>query len=638
MYENMLCLEDFNSILAFNPDFTEQYVIDCSLLPQVAFSDTYYDFNIISMVDNADGTFTYKLEVYNKMWDGGITFKRIPDGSDEPLVNTILSKNYNNEYYMLNITTTYTDFDIVLSLNNLNDNARSIMYADFNLSVDGGNELFYPYYESRTLVFKAETVKGKALAGISINVIGDNVSLNGITGTDGSCNLKIPSLPPGVYNLKVTGTHTGLKTNIMYVKLNVLKETPSLTFTDITPAYKGGFNTANIIIGLKGKPANNINLRIKCEDNKNGSDYTTVINYSDNKLQTSYEMNFRKVRKDTETIICDVLETDYTEYKRFVIVEPLNTMVISDWSVLKTECENVKGVDYIEIPQVEVKAGEPIKVTRDIDIIGQVGNSWCKFINSTNNYLFKVFNDNMSFVTLYLEGLSFESNKNGVLYADNYSNLDLYYCRFVNNVKSDNIGVCIQNRVDSETGAGKITSTILTDTYFLNNKGSCVASCGSTSIKNSHFFINDWNYSQHPQPYAVEVFYEECSIQNSEFYLNMGLTESPLPNFKVSNFSWGKVPFYVQRNAVLNGKYGRDMLKDNSLNLRSNKSYIYARYNYNGVKVVASPRKNYERKACGHVISGRNWAWKDGVRVEKRNVYDNYINLPSLNVPSSNRR
>lgn len=637
MYESMLTLEDLNSILAFNPDFTEQYTIDTSLLPQNAFTDTYYDFNIISMTED-NGTYTYKLEVYNRMWDGGISFRNIPNGKDYPTVNTIPVKNDNNEYYMLNITTTYTNFEIILTLNNLNDNPREIIKTNFILKLSD-TELKYPYYERKTFKITSNDGKGNSLSGTNLDVIGDGINLFGQTGSDGTYTFTLPYLEPGTYNLKVTGSKTGYNQLTTYLKVIVTKEVPEIIYTP-NDAYKGGFSSTSLGLSLQGSTSNEFKIRVQCADNQYNTDITDTLLKKNSQLEYLYKENFRTIHKDTTVITVTIPETTYTEEVSEVFTKQLITKVISTWEDLKTECESDTGVDYIEIPQLSITAGTTINITRDIELYGQLGTGWPTFSNSTSNYLFKVYNDNLIYTNFNVQNIRFEANSNGVIYANNYSQLLISNCMFNHNKKQDNIGACIQNRIDSELGAGLLTQATITDCYFTNNKGSSIASSGKTSIDNCHFYLNDWDYAQHPQPYGLQVFYQDTTVSNSEFYLNMGTTESPLPLYQHSNFSWGKVPVYIQKNAILNGKKGSAMLKDNSSSLiaDSNKSYLYARYQYDGVSSVASPVKGHERDASGHIISGRNWAWKDNIKVEKRSVYDNYYNPPSITLPANNKK
>lgn len=46
MYENMLVIEDVNSVLAHHIHFNEIYTLNTGLLPQSAFKEKYYDFCI----------------------------------------------------------------------------------------------------------------------------------------------------------------------------------------------------------------------------------------------------------------------------------------------------------------------------------------------------------------------------------------------------------------------------------------------------------------------------------------------------------------------------------------------------------------------------------------------------------------
>ena len=128
LLDNLVTLEDLNSILLLKPDVCFDYEIDCSLLPSTNFNETYYDFNTISMSKETSGDFKdkyhYVLKVYNKLWTGGISFKDIPCEEEEPLWYTDISRNYNNELYIVHILTDYTDFKILLTLDNNNDEPR----------------------------------------------------------------------------------------------------------------------------------------------------------------------------------------------------------------------------------------------------------------------------------------------------------------------------------------------------------------------------------------------------------------------------------------------------------------------------------------------------------------------------------
>ena len=134
LLDNLVTLEDLNSILLLKPDVCFDYEIDCSLLPSTNFNETYYDFNTISMSKETSGDFKdkyhYVLKVYNKLWTGGISFKDIPSEEEEPLWYTDISRNYNNELYIVHILTDYTDFKILSVLHP----PRSIAYLSGTFS------------------------------------------------------------------------------------------------------------------------------------------------------------------------------------------------------------------------------------------------------------------------------------------------------------------------------------------------------------------------------------------------------------------------------------------------------------------------------------------------------------------------
>ena len=649
MWENMLTLEDCNSILAFNPDYSADYTIHVSNLPTSSFNKYYYDFNIISMQVTGNN-YIYTLEVYNRMWDGGLTFKNVPNGLNTPTAKTIKNTtNYNKEYYIVEITSQTTDFDIVLSLNNNYEGERKIIdtYNFLNLEIgeivngefESKNNLEYTYNQVKNITIRTTDTKGNLLSGVSITGVCSetNTNLFAKTTSTGMYTFTPPIFEPGVYNFKFDAEIQGYHQVTKYLQVVVSSNNVSLTITTVGDLYKGGYGNQTIQLNVEGNINITPQVRVECPVNK---EYTnTTLNFNKNisgKYETNYKLNLRGYHKPTITIVYTVLETPYTEEYTIVQEIPLQTRIIDNWTELKTEIENEKGVDYIEIPQnTPINPTNTIQVNRDITLYGQKGNTWTTIQNSTNGYLFQVLSNILQTVKLQIEGIHFTNNQKGIIKAENYSHINLYYCLFTQNTIDDKIGVCIKNPTEKQ-----ITKITLQNVWFLNNKGSCISSTGNTTIQNSHFYLNDWNYAQHPQPYAITILSNETNITNTEFYLDMGDTPSPLPIYQKSNFSWGKVPFYIQKDAILNGQYGKSLLKDNSLIFtdKNIQSYIYAKYNYDGVNSVASPIKGYERKATGHVISGRNWAWKDGIRVEKTTVYNNHNNPPQMLIPENNQR
>ena len=636
MYENMLVIEDVNSVLAHHIHFNEIYTLNTGLLPQSAFKEKYYDFCIIEMQE-VEGYYQYKLEVYNRMWDGGISFKRIPEGAEAPLVQTDTDTvNYNGEYYIVYITVPYTDFDILLTLNNDNDEPRKIFVSEFSYGESLADETYY-YYETKQKTIHLDGVNGDPVPNVDIAIrVNGESYVTGETDVNGDYTFNLPQFAPGDYIVEVSASRVGYDALKTYFTCHILKETPVLSYTPEV-AYKGGFSSDLVKVTLQGNADLKLYLRCKCQDNKYGSDTTLLLNLADGVYSVSYEENLRKFRGDYIVINWSVEETEYTEAVNYTYVKDVVPKVIDNWADLKSECENSKGVDYVEFPVgADIEAGSTIILDRDMELYGRLSDtSWSSLNSSNNPYLFKTSSTNLEF---FVRNVLFENNSNGVIYADKYSDVILENCYFKHNIKPDNLGTCVYNPVDSTYQNSLLCYLTVRDCIFENNRGSCIQTSGETSIDDSIFIVNDWDYAQHPQTYAVEVYAQATEVHGSTFIMDMGTVESPLPVYQHSNFSWGKIPFYIQREALFNGKRGSMMLKDNSLPYDDNTGYIYAKYLYDGVKTVASPVRGYEKVAFGHAISGKNWAWKDNIRTERESVYNNVREKPVYTPPAGSNR
>ena len=113
--ENIITLEDLNSMLYLNPNFTDEYKINVGKLPSVPFDDTYYDFNIIKMT-NEKGNINIKDSGYyllNNELNGVVNFKIM-----------LLSNLNSNKFYL----------DIVDSIGDTN--SQKDFVSDLGLEID----------------------------------------------------------------------------------------------------------------------------------------------------------------------------------------------------------------------------------------------------------------------------------------------------------------------------------------------------------------------------------------------------------------------------------------------------------------------------------------------------------------------
>ena len=655
LLDNLVTLEDLNSILLLKPDVCFDYEIDCSLLPSTNFNETYYDFNTISMSKETSGDFKdkyhYVLKVYNKLWTGGISFKDIPSEEEEPLWYTDISRNYNNELYIVHILTDYTDFKILLTLDNNNDEPRPyvalpeptpspdpqpvyVPIGTFGLQLSS-NDLSYYYYESKSVTFTAKDSKGSNLSNVSINITNpDGTKSYGVTNSNGQLTYTLPSLmPKSKYTFKVEANIPNYNKVSTSFNVTVKKEKPTITLDQQT-GYWGGYCTDTVKISTRGTNVSKLKTRILNSLNQLGTDKTVNISRKNNLYSYDYEESYRTIRKNSTVIKVIVNATDYTEKVEKTFTKSLSPKTITSWANLKAECNNSKGVDYVRLTTTNYNADEYIPIKRNMEIVADMSNDGWAVIRNSTNYAFSIKSPSTKDVTLTLKNIKFHNNK-GTIYCHAYSKLNVTNCYFTHNRASGDIGACIKTPINDTYTKKNYGTLTLTKCYFYNNKGSTISTSMNTTINHAKIILTDWDYAQHPQAYGLEVYGQSTTVKDTDFICDMGTTRSPLPVKTHSNFSHGKAALRVSKKAILNNKKGSEMVGDNKSSLLShdNTSYLYARYKYDGVNVTASAKSGYEKKCFDHIINGVDWAYKTHTVVSS--THDNTKGRPTINLPDS---
>lgn len=661
LLDNLVTLEDLNSILLLKPDICFDYEIDCSLLPTTNFNETYYDFNTISMSVETSGDFKdkyhYVLKVYNKLWTGGISFKDLPNDSDEPLWYTDTSRNYNNELYIVHILTDYTDFKILLTLDNNNDEPRPLVtlpepvipeptpvdpdpapiytpVGTFNLGISN-TSLSYYYYESKSVTFTCKNAKGSRLANVSITITNpDKTKSHGVTNANGQLTYTLPSLKPkSKYTFKVEATLANYKKVSTSFNVQVKKEKPTITLDQGT-GYWGGYCTDTVKISTHGNKVSKLKTRILNSLNQLGTDKTVQITRKNNLYSYDYEESYRTIRKDKTVIKVIVNATDYTEKVEKTFTKTLSPKTITTWANLKSECANSKGVDYVRLTTSNYNVSDVIYIKRDMEIVADMSNSGWTTIRNSDDYVFSIKSGSTKSINLILKNIRFHNNK-GTIYCHAYSKLDVTNCYFTHNTAFGDIGACIKTPINDTYTKKNYGTLNLTKCYFYNNKGSTISTSMNTNINKAKIILTDWDYAQHPQAYALEVYGQHTTVKNTDFICDMGSTRSPLPVRTHSNFSHGKAALRISKKATLNNKKGSEMVGDKKASLLShnNTSYLYARYKYDGINVTASATKGHEDECYDHIINGIDWAYKAYTNVST--TYDNTTKKPTINLPDS---
>lgn len=626
-------IEDINSTLINHGiEFEDFYDLDTRLLeldPSLEYHDYRIDFCILSKT-KLGSTYEYILEVRNSLWDGGYTFIRLPEGVTMPQV-IHMAENPN----ILRINgENLTDFTIRLHLTNYADNR--ILNSN-NLIIKGLIDVEAPYYETNTLNVKLLYSNGTPVVNAEFKIIMNNKDSDIFkTNASGETELIIPSANPGVYTAIITATKDNLtaKRTILVTRT---KANIQFSIDDSKTYIKGAINKATLNFDVTNINKEQLeNLQITISNDNIG---VSIANIENGKAE--FYFSLRGYYKDTVPLNIVINESEYTNVINSSITLNCDYFYAYNYEELEDECENSLGADLIRL-----KTGssydytndgiDMISIDRDITIEGEkTGNGWSTLYGKGNGF-FTVKKD----ATLQVKGIKFYKC-NPAIYQEKNSSLYIEGCLFEegDNEKHAWMGACVYTDTSPECKNNKkLFNTIVKNSYFYNNVGSCFSHGGQLNIDGCYFLKDSLNSLYQPEPQIVSQQYGDCSIRNSYICIDTGNDISP------SNKSYAKTVFWCGKFAAVNGKTGLNMAADNSTNLftsqYNNIAYTYTKYYYPhsdiNANLVASPIKGYERKAASHAVEGHNWAWKDGIQLTRVSWgTDNTNNKLSIKIPTS---
>ena len=639
--------------------------------------DGIFDYNNFKMYDlNNNTNFTiisdgigildeqslyhYIIEVYNKLWTGEVTFDRLSENEDI-ILYTDNKLNYNNETYIFHTICSDDDFDIILKLNNNYDEERvfenikpTIEYKDetwldkykmfytYKMSVSSDkNSYSYVYYEEPNITITVKDMYGQKIQGAKVIVPNTiyNTQTTLTTDSNGEVTFKPKRLKPDTYNAKVVikkDPYDSESKNISYndtslnIQLKPKKEDLSITY-NAGNTYWGGYVNDSIKINA------NTNYKVDVSVNCNKS----LINSKVNKSVTTnssfiHEQSYRTKRYKDSSITISVKGNDWCNSYKKSFTKKHSLKYVDTWTQLKNEIDNTKGVDIVGLKQKNYTVNDDvIYYKRDMEIVGINNNESWATIKGAKKYCFVNKSPSKSkYINFKISNVEFFSNIK-VFKHNAYANLEIENCLFYKNGKGNsNMGICIETPItdtyiDKNYGNIKVTSC-----NFINNKGSNIGTSMNVNVDTCRFGLTDWEYAQHPQCWAMEIYGQKATVKDCDFAVSMS-GKSPLSVLRHSNFSHGKAILRIGTSAYVNGIKGSSCKKNNSSPLlyNGNTSYLYAKYKYDGVNVTASPIKNHERSAHDIVINGTDWAWKNNVNVST--VYDNTKEKPKITIPKS---
>ena len=615
--------------------------------------------SVDSIIDE-NNLYHYIVEVYNKLWTGEVTFDRI-SSNEEIVLYTDNKLNYNDETYIFHTICSDDDFDIILKLDNTYEEERvfedikpAIQYKDetwmdkykmfytYKMSVSSNKNTYsYLYYQEPNITITVKDMYGQKVQDAKViipsSIYASETTLT--TDANGQVTFKPKRLKPKTYTTKIKikkepfdSESKKITYNDTYINviLKPQKENLTVTYNGGT-TYWGGYVNDTLRVNAQS----NYNVKVSLTCNK------SLINSKVNKSVTTnssftHEQSYRTKRYDNSSITISVKATDWSNPYKKSFTKKHSLKYVDNWTQLKNEIDNTKGVDIVGLKQKNYTVNDDvIYYKRDMEILGINNNEgWAK-IKGAKKYCFvNKSPSKKDYIKLKISNIEFSNNiKVFKHYA--YANLEIENCLFYNNGKGNsNVGICIEtpitdSYIDKNYGNIKVTSC-----NFINNKGSNIGTSMNINIDTCRFGLNDWEYAQHPQCWAMEIYGQKATVKDCDFAVVMN-GKSPLAILRHSNFSHGKAILRIGTSAYVNGTKGSSCKKNNSSPLlyNGNTSYLYAKYKYDGVNVTASPNKNFERFAHDIVVNGTDWAWKNNVSVST--VYDNTKDKPKITVPKS---
>ena len=629
---SFLNVEDFNTVLLnYGTDFEDFYDLDTNRLESdtgATYNNYRYSFVVVSK-SIFGSSYEYVLEVRNSLWDGGYTFITLPAGVGNPTVNQSVT-NPN----ILRITgENLTSFTIRLHLTNYADNR--IINVN-SLVVKGLNDVSNVYYNSDTVPIRVLTADGMPVNNASVTVTMNNKTSNAIlTNVSGEANIVFPAANPGNYTAVVTATKQNEGTVKRSVNVKRTKTEVSFTIDNTKPFIKGAIQSAEMVFDTSKVNINDIEgVQVTIKYNNQ-----TSVSTIENGIAPFY-LNLRKYYDDKLDVAISFNESTFLNLLSKTVSLKCDYYYASDYATLESECEKELGADLIRL-----KTGtgynytsdgiNMITINRDITIQGQKSTTgWCT-LNGAGNGFFVVKENGK----LTVQGIKFYKC-NPAIYQDKKSNVLIEACLFVEceNEKHSFMGSCVYTDTTTESKNNKLLFyTIIKNSSFYNNTGSCFSHGGQLHIENCQFKKDTMNAMYQPEPHVVNQMYGDCAIINSKILVD---TADVISN---KNQSFSKIVFMAGKTAAVNGKTGSQMGSDNSTNLfnapYSNQSYVYIKYWYPfdiQANIVASPLKNKEFASAGHAVEGINWAYKDNLQLTKVSAgTDNKTRGLKIDIPNA---
>ena len=614
-----------------------------------------------SSIIDEQSLYHYVIEVYNKLWTGEVTFDRLSENEDI-ILYTDNKLNYNNETYIFHTICSDDDFDIILKLNNLYDEERvfedikpTIEYKDdswvdkykmfytYKMSTSSDkNSYSYVYYNEPNITITVKDMYGEKLQGAKVivpsSIYDGQTTLT--TDSNGQVVFKPKRLKPNTYNAQIVikkDPFDSEQKQITYddtslnIQLKPQKENLSITYTK-GDTFWGGY--VNDTIKVNANTNYSVKVTIECGKSLINSKVNKTVNTNSS---FTHEQSYRTKRLKESTITISVKGNDWCNAYKKSFTKKHSLKYVDNWTQLKNEINNTKGVDIVGLKNKNyIVDDDVIFYKRDMEIVGENTNNGWAIIKNAKKLCFENKSPSKSnYIDFKISNVEFYNNVK-VFNQKAYANLEITNCLFYKNGKNgkSNIGICIETSItdtyiDKNYGNIKVTSC-----SFINNKGSNIGTSMNININTCRFGLNDWDYAQHPQCWAMEIYGQKATVKDCDFAVSMS-GKSPLANLRHSNFSHGKAILRIGTSAYVNNTKGSSCKKNNSSPLlhNGNTSYIYAKYKYDGVNVTASPTRNHERSAHDIVVNGTDWAWKNNVNVST--VYDNTKEKPKITVPKS---
>ena len=618
---DFLTVEDINTVILNDGlVFDDFYDLDTRIIESdnsIEYSNIRCDFIVISKSIVGD-EYEYILEIRNSLWDGNYSFTKLPADIDEPIVTQVLQSPNTLKIRGRGLSF----FEIRLHLTN-NSNARVYdsemkdvrILNRGDLKVDNIQNITYLYCDTYNLSNLVVTdMQGNGIGNAIVKITGENIDLEKTTNSSGRIvdsngnlsNFQLPSGAPGKFNLVITALKEGYGQFNKSFQINRVKIDLKYSISNKTQ-IKGAYNSNTISFASNSKIDKSILVGKTVKITANGKSQNIKIG---NDLKATFEVNLRGTYSNSLSVKVELKATNYTNAINKTTKLSCDYFYATNYANLKSQCENKKGADVIRLKNdASYNSNGSIDITRDITIQGEKGTKKWTYIDGNNKKVFVVDK-----AKLTLRGIELYS-ANPAIYQKEGSTVNIYGCYFKNNTNTahNRSGSCIWCKISSNSKKNdKLFHTIIDNSYFYNNHGSCINHGGQLTISDSYFLKDSFTYFNQPEPFVVYQKYGDCVIKNCSMDIDTGDT------IKSSNASYAKAICVVGRTATFNGKTGSKMLSNDSLDLfkspYNNKAHLYVKYwyPYLSTNLIACPKSGREQSSACHAVEGKDWAFTDG--------------------------